>query len=609
MIIGYVSQVINDNNCLGLSDQEICSMSSEVAQSKTRTEIFNWCETLSLPEHVAAELIKRRHDARLRFDDDPVAVGESSPVVAPTTAKKGRHINAKGKRVQLTDKKNKGNSKQSSGDGGLKPGEFECGCFATVHKLKTNCLNCGRIICQQEGTDTCYFCGLEPSRCVAYEIEIQEGKISEAAQAKNKELYDAAIERRNRLLEYARNKAKRTAVIDDQQVSLFSPQNAWISPEERKQVEKDAAAEERRKRVEEMHRYKGAYTVHLDFVNKNVSLGALPSVEEATRRAKESGMPKTETDLMEEEEEEEGDMDADFLSLDARAEPSPSALMKIWYSTDGSRVDTVKAVRPTSKGDKKPEAHSSALLPPPSSIIPGAPLGSPEARRVLVVASKRVQQDYFEDDNAAFEEGLLDDINAAEYEDALRFDPSQFSYDDDATPQVEEQQVEAEKESETHAHMLVVPYAMRQKDEGVCLSMHQPWASLLVHGIKTHEGRGWCTNYRGRLWIHAASQQPIDISTVEAHYSQFVPKGTKFPEFYPTKVLLGSVYLMDCLDRESYEARYPPHERQEECPYSFICVEAVPLPFPLPMVGNHKLFTLEHKIHTAAKKQLGEIAV
>jgi hypothetical protein len=66
-----------------------------------------------------------------------------------------------------------------------------------------------------------------------------------------------------------------------------------------------------------------------------------------------------------------------------------------------------------------------------------------------------------------------------------------------------------------------------------CLSMHQPWASLLVHGIKRIEGqsavaatmtlprarhpptpalplrpagRDWPTEYRGRLWIHATAR-------------------------------------------------------------------------------------------------------
>lgn len=40
------------------------------------------------------------------------------------------------------------------------------------------------------------------------------------------------------------------------------------------------------------------------------------------------------------------------------------------------------------------------------------------------------------------------------------------------------------------------------------ISMHQPWASLLVYGIKRIEGRSWPTTFRGRLWIHATSVIP-----------------------------------------------------------------------------------------------------
>ena len=49
----------------------------------------------------------------------------------------------------------------------------------------------------------------------------------------------------------------------------------------------------------------------------------------------------------------------------------------------------------------------------------------------------------------------------------------------------------------------------------VALTMHQPWASLLVYGIKMCEGRVWSTEHRGRLWIHAASK-PVDMDAVRA---------------------------------------------------------------------------------------------
>src|SRR4051794_11173842 len=36
------------------------------------------------------------------------------------------------------------------------------------------------------------------------------------------------------------------------------------------------------------------------------------------------------------------------------------------------------------------------------------------------------------------------------------------------------------------------------------LSIKQPWAALLVHGIKTIEVRGWPTARHGLVYIHAA---------------------------------------------------------------------------------------------------------
>lgn len=64
------------------------------------------------------------------------------------------------------------------------------------------------------------------------------------------------------------------------------------------------------------------------------------------------------------------------------------------------------------------------------------------------------------------------------------------------------------------------------QDTGMCLTMHQPWASLLVYGIKRVEGRGWPTRYRGRLWIHAAAKQPdaTETAEMEAWYRHVKPQ-------------------------------------------------------------------------------------
>ena len=38
------------------------------------------------------------------------------------------------------------------------------------------------------------------------------------------------------------------------------------------------------------------------------------------------------------------------------------------------------------------------------------------------------------------------------------------------------------------------------------LSIKQPWASLIAHGIKDIENRTWRTHFRGKIYIHASGQ-------------------------------------------------------------------------------------------------------
>ncbi|KAL3211043.1 hypothetical protein MRX96_036666 [Rhipicephalus microplus] len=103
---------------------------------------------------------------------------------------------------------------------------------------------------------------------------------------------------------------------------------------------------------------------------------------------------------------------------------------------------------------------------------------------------------------------------------------------------------------------------MEMSDDGFALSVQQPFAGLLVAGIKKHEGRAWFTTYRGRLWIHAACKQPSqeDITEVTGIYRQIVKAETeelKFPDEYPTSCLLGCVNLVDCLPQDTYREQVP----------------------------------------------------
>lgn len=143
-------------------------------------------------------------------------------------------------------------------------------------------------------------------------------------------------------------------------------------------------------------------------------------------------------------------------------------------------------------------------------------------------------------------------------------------------------------------------------DGGWCLSMHQPWASLLTYGIKRVEGRTWYTSHRGRLWIAAAAKKPSpqEIAQVEAMYRQIYKQDLPFPKEYPTGCLLGCVNMTDCLSQEQFREQYPQISEESTSPFVFICTNPQELLVKFPMKGKHKIWKLESQIHQSAKKGL-----
>lgn len=141
-------------------------------------------------------------------------------------------------------------------------------------------------------------------------------------------------------------------------------------------------------------------------------------------------------------------------------------------------------------------------------------------------------------------------------------------------------------------------------DQGLCLSMHQPYASLLVAGIKTHEGRSWYSSHRGRLWIASAAKEPSteEISNLEQAYRILKNENIKFPEVYPTSCLLGCVTVTDVLSQKEYRELYP--EGESDSPYVFICENPYMLSIQFSMKGKHKIYKMDKKIHQAASKCL-----
>ncbi|KAM6257300.1 activating signal cointegrator 1 [Porphyrio hochstetteri] len=143
-------------------------------------------------------------------------------------------------------------------------------------------------------------------------------------------------------------------------------------------------------------------------------------------------------------------------------------------------------------------------------------------------------------------------------------------------------------------------------DDGWCLSMHQPWASLLVRGIKRVEGRTWYTSHRGRLWIAATAKRPSpqEISELETTYRMLLGKDVDFPNDYPSGCLLGCVDVTDCLSQEQFKEQHPDLSQESGSPFVFLCTNPQEMVVKFPIKGKQKIWKLDAKIHQGAKKGL-----
>jgi len=123
-----------------------------------------------------------------------------------------------------------------------------CDCQAAKHGLIGNCLQCGKISCQKEGEGPCLFCGADPRE------EWMPTDSSEATALQK------ATERRDRLLDFEKNRSERTVVLDDQEDYFTYEENRWLSDAERESIRKQA---EEYKRQKEESKHKISFTIDL----------------------------------------------------------------------------------------------------------------------------------------------------------------------------------------------------------------------------------------------------------------------------------------------------------------------------------------------------------
>lgn len=118
------------------------------------------------------------------------------------------------------------------------------------------------------------------------------------------------------------------------------------------------------------------------------------------------------------------------------------------------------------------------------------------------------------------------------------------------------------------------------------LSIKQPWASLIAHGIKDVENRSRRTHFRGRIYIHASAQkdkrQFADRFTQAQAlaWADLMESLAYGPSVQPLGAIIGEVDIIDCIeDSRSLWAE----------PGSFHWVLSNPVLYPHPVPCKGKL--------------------
>nr|GLL22206.1 activating signal cointegrator 1 [Ipomoea trifida] len=239
--------------------------------------------------------------------DDKVHVKQESQTKAETSDSQNKQ-----KQSQNNSKKKKSGKVLSLAEAAKGSIVFQqgkpCSCQARRHKLISNCLSCGKIVCEQEGEGPCNFCGSlvlkEGSSYAGLDGALPISDAEAAAEAFAK-----------RLVDYDRNAAARTTVIDDQSDYYEIEGNSWLSMEEKELLRK------KREEIEEIERAKRSkVVVTFDLVGRKVLLN-----QDEVSGELHNGI------LLRPSEEEEKEKD------NARFKPSPNLKIQPIFLDPGPR--------------------------------------------------------------------------------------------------------------------------------------------------------------------------------------------------------------------------------------------------------------------------------
>ena len=126
------------------------------------------------------------------------------------------------------------------------------------------------------------------------------------------------------------------------------------------------------------------------------------------------------------------------------------------------------------------------------------------------------------------------------------------------------------------------------------ISLWQPWATLMVCGLKKNETRPWATSYRGPLLIHATKRmEPPTILMRQL----LKPFGYQSWGDFPRGALVCQLNLVDCIPTDDYIPTHPEYQFGNYSPGRFVWITDSLQTFkPIPFKGSQRFFNVPDRL-------------
>jgi len=148
------------------------------------------------------------------------------------------------------------------------------------------------------------------------------------------------------------------------------------------------------------------------------------------------------------------------------------------------------------------------------------------------------------------------------------------------------------------------------------VTIWQPWTSLMARGIKKAETRGWRTNYRGEIALHAAKRSPESLAGISTELFMRLSKQFRDLKCLPVGEVVAIGLLVDCVRvgshhwEENIKDRMGPDEFElgdlSDGRYAWLMENVIELAVPIRAKGQQGLWNWEPKWETFARRTDGK---